>query len=255
MALLEIARLTVRDLLRRRVLVLLALFAGGMVILSFPLRMLSIGQWQRIIADAGLGATDLSVSLLAILLGATLIAGDLDKKTLYPLLAKPVSRGAFVAGKYVGLVAIVALLSAVMGLGILGVLVISVDRVNPVPVLQAVAGIIASGATMAGVALMFSCFTSTTLAGIFSLAIALVGHLTSDLAYFGSKTPILVPRLFMIAFARILPNLEVLNIKDFSSHAQVLPSGDFLTRMAYGAAYSCLCVALGAAIFSRRDLK
>jgi Cu-processing system permease protein len=250
----EIVRLTIRDLLRRRVLVLLALFAGSMVILSFPLRELSIGQWRRIITDAGLGATDLSVSLMAILLGATLIAGDLDRKTLYPLLAKPVSRGAFVAGKYVGLVAIIALLSSVMGLGTLGVLAASHES-NFIPVLQSVAGIIVSGATMAGVALMFSCFTSTTLAGIFSLSIALVGHLTSDLAYFGSKTPVLIPRLFMIAFAKILPNLEVLNLKDFATNAQILPSGDFFTRMAYGAAYACLCVALGAAIFSRRDLK
>src|SRR5277367_198634 len=112
MALFQIAKLTIRDLIRRRVLVLLALFAGGMVMLSYPLQMLSIGQWQRIVTDVGLAAADLSVSLLAILLGATLIAGDLDKRTLYPLLAKPVSRGTFVAGKYLGLLAIIVLLSS-----------------------------------------------------------------------------------------------------------------------------------------------
>jgi len=251
---LEIAQLTIRDLLRRRVLVLLVLFAGGMVILSFPLRVLSIGQWQRIITDVGLGATDLSVSLLAVLLGSSLIAGDLDKRTLYPLLAKPVSRGSFVAGKYLGLIAIISLLSVGMGLGTLAVLA-AAHETNLLPVLQAVAGIIMSGATMAGVALMFSCFTSTTLAGIFSLSIALVGHLTSDLAYFGIKTPALAPRLFMIAFAKILPNLEALNLKDFATNAQMVSAGDFGIRMGYGLAYATLCVALGAIIFARRDLK
>ncbi len=254
MAILQIAQLTIRDLIRRRVLVLLALFAGGMVMLSYPLQMLSIGQWQRIVTDVGLAAADLSVSLLAILLGATLIAGDLDKRTLYPLLAKPVSRGAFVTGKYLGLLAIIVLLSSLMGLGTLGVLAVSRES-NHVPLLQGIAGVMVSGATMAGVALMFSCFTSATLAGIFSLAIAFVGHLTNDLAYFGSKTPAAVPRWFMIVFAKILPNLEALNLKSFATTAQVLPMGDFLTRMAYGSAYACLCVLLGASIFSRRDLK
>jgi len=254
MTTLEIAGLTVRDLVRRRVLVLLALFAGGMVLLSFPLRILSIGHWTRIISDVGLAATDLSITLLAVLLGSSLVAGDLDKKTLYPLLAKPVSRGAFVAGKFVGLLAIIALLATAMVAGTLGVLFIAREG-NLLPVLQSLGGIIATGATMAGVALFFSCFTSTTLAGIFALSIALTGHLTSQLAYFGTKTPALLPSLFMSAFARILPNLEVLNLKDFATHEQTIPAGDFLTRMAYGGAYACLCVLAGAAIFSRRDLK
>jgi ABC-type transport system involved in multi-copper enzyme maturation permease subunit len=254
MAVIEIAQLTVRDLLRRRVLVLLALFCGGMVAVSFPLRVLSIGQWQRIITDVGLGATDLSVSLLAMLLGSSLIAGDLEKRSLYPLLAKPVSRGSFVAGKYLGLMVIVGLMTAAMGVGTLGVLAAARES-GFVPIVQGVLGIIFSGAVMGGIALMFSCFTSATLAGIFSLSIALAGHLSSDLAYFGSKTPILLPRLFMIGFAKILPHLEALNLKDYASAGTILPSSDVLLRIGYGTAYSILVVSLGAVIFSRRDLK
>src|SRR5262249_20249070 len=146
----EVAQLTVRDLIRRRVLVLLALFAAGMVLLSFPLRVLSIGHWNRIITDVGLAATDLSVTLLAVLLGSSLIAGDLDKKPLYPLLAKPVSRGAFIAGKFIGLLAIIALLAATMVAGTLCVLFVARES-NLLPILQSLGGIIATGATMAGV--------------------------------------------------------------------------------------------------------
>ena len=78
MPILALIKLTAMDLVRRRIFVLLALFAFTMVLLSFFLRDLTIGQWTRLITDVGLGATDLALTLLAIFVGASLIAGDLD---------------------------------------------------------------------------------------------------------------------------------------------------------------------------------
>ena len=88
-----VATLTVRDLLRRRILALLVLFATALILMSYVLRDLTIGQWQRLITDLGLGAIDFSLTLLAIFVGASLVSGDLDRRTALPLLAKPLSRG------------------------------------------------------------------------------------------------------------------------------------------------------------------
>jgi Cu-processing system permease protein len=249
-----VASLTVRDLLRRRVLVVLAIFAVGMILLSFPLRELTIGQWRRLITDVGLGATDLSLTLIAILLGSTLIAGDLDRRTLYPLLAKPISRPAFVIGKFTGLALVVTGLAVGMGAGTLAVLFLARQHHFLMPVVQATGGIIATSLVMGGVTILFSSFTSVTLASTFGLAFGLVGHLTENLDYFASKAENGAGKSLAI-LARALPNLEKLNLKDFASYGEALPAGDFWLRMAYGMAYALVCVVLGSMIFSRRDLK
>jgi ABC-type transport system involved in multi-copper enzyme maturation permease subunit len=185
---LVVARLTVRDLVRRRVLVILALFAVALILLSFPLRTLTIGEWKRLISDVGLGGTDLSLTLIAILLGSTLIAGDLDRRTLYPLLAKPISRSSFVVGKFVGLATVVAGLAMGMCAMTLAMQFLARQDDFAVPILQATGGIIATALMMSGVAIFFSSFTSVTLSATFALALMLVGHLTENLAYFAGRS-------------------------------------------------------------------
>jgi Cu-processing system permease protein len=254
MHVLGVARLTIRDLLRRRVLVVLALFALGMILLSFPLRTLTIGEWQKIITDVGLAATDLSLTLIAILLGASLIAGDLDRRTLYPLLAKPISRQSFVIGKFTGLAILLTGLACCMGAGTLAMLFLARQQNFALPIMEATGGIIATSLVMGGLAILFSSFTSVTLAGTFGLVFSLLGHLTENLAYFASKADNVGGRILGL-IARALPNLEKLNLKDFASYGETLPAHDFLTRMAYGVAYAGVCVTLGAIVFSRRDLK
>jgi Cu-processing system permease protein len=254
MPIIGVARLTIKDLLRRRVLVVLALFGLGMILLSFPLRELTIGQWRRLITDVGLGATDLSLTLIAILLGSTLIAGDLDRRTLYPLLAKPISRQAFVIGKFGGLAVVLTGLACCMGAGTLVMLVLARQHEFVVPILQATGGVIASALVMGGLAIFFSSFTSVTLAGTFGLVLALLGHLTENLAYFANKAGNGGGRILGVV-ARTLPNLEKLNLKDFAAYGEALPAGDFAVRLIYGFAYASICVVLGALVFSRRDLK
>jgi Cu-processing system permease protein len=254
MGTLGVVNLTVRDLLRRRVLVVLALFGLGMILLSFPMRELTIGQWKRLITDVGLAATDLSLTLIAILLGASLIAGDLDRRTLYPLLSKPISRQAFVIGKFLGLAVVLTVLAVGMCAGTLGMLLMAKQDQYFLPVAQAAGGIVATSLLMGGLAIFFSSFTSVTLAGTFGLALALAGHLTENLAYFAGKVDNVGGKTLGVV-ARALPNLEKLNLKDFAAYGETLPAHDFLSRMAYGLAYAGVCVTLGAIIFSRRDLK
>jgi ABC-type transport system involved in multi-copper enzyme maturation permease subunit len=234
--------------------VILALFAVGMILLSFPLRSLTVGEWKRLITDVGLGATDLSLTLIAILLGSSLIAGDLDRRTLYPLLAKPISRQSFVIGKFMGLAAVLTGLALAMGGGTIGILFLAFQHQFVESVLQGVGGIVASTLVLGGVGILFSSFTSVTLSVAFGLTLALVGHLTGNLAYFASKSEGTGGKVLGIV-VHLLPNLEKLNLKDFAAHSEVVPASDFLIRMAYGLTYALLCVALGAAIFSRRDLK
>ncbi len=249
-----LAALTFRDLLRRRVFVILGLFAGLLVLLSFPLRELTIGQWARLITDVGFGATELSATLVAIFLGATLIAGDLDKRTLYPLLAKPVSRVHFVLGKFAGLAMVAVLLTTTMALGTASMLFLARQHLAGASLLQ-VASMVALQACLCGsIVILFSCFTSSTLAATFALPIVFLGHMLENLSFFAHRSHTALAKL-VLAAAQVLPNLEKLNLKTLAARQQAIPWTDFFARVGYGAAYIVALVALGAAIFSRRDLK
>ncbi|MHB8418927.1 MAG: ABC transporter permease [Myxococcales bacterium] len=251
---LVVAVLTARDLVRRRIFAILVVFAGAMVLLSLPLSQLTIGQWRRLITDVGLGCSDLSLMLIAVVLGASLIAGDLDRRTLYPLLAKPISRGAFVVGKYVGLGFVLLAFAGIMGFGTEAMLWIAHQHGSQ-PVVQATIGIAVSALVVGATAILFSSFTSTTLAGIFSLAVALAGHLTDNLAYFGDRSHAPFVRTFMVGASKVLPNLERLNLKILAAHGTTLPWNDLALRSGYGLAYSAVLVILGSIAFAYRDLK
>ncbi len=251
-----VAGVTARDLIRRRVFIILALFAGLLILLSFPLRQLTIGQWARIITDVGFGATELSTTALAILLGATLIAGDLERRTLYPLLTKPIGRSSFVTGKFIGLALILIALTLVMALGVVAMLVLAHpdSYVDKAALVQVTAAIALHACVCGAIALMFSCFTSTTLAATFGLSLWFLGHTVGSLVYFAKKSGTPSAKVVVLV-ARLLPDLEKLNLKSQATHAQAIPWNDLGIRATYGIAYAVAAVSLGAAVFSRRDLK
>jgi len=253
---LPVSALTIRDLFRRRIFVILWLFGGLLVLLSFPLRQLTIGQWARLITDVGFGATDLCATFLAIFLGATLVAGDLDRRTLYPLLAKPLGRPAFVVGKFLGLATVLAALIATMTVGIVAMLLLARQKLaletGAIP--QTAFAMMLHAWLCGGLALMFSSFTSVTLSAIFGFAVALLGHTLDNLVYFAEKSHSATGKI-LLGVTKILPNLSLLDLKTLAAHQKTIPWGDLLARSGYALAYTAALVALGAAIFSRRDLK
>jgi len=249
-----IAFATVQDLVRRRVFVVLALFVVAMLMLSFPLRQLTIGQWYRLIVDVGLGGTELGATLAGILLGATVVSGDIDRRTILPILAKPINRATFVGGRFAGLVVVILALTASMTLGT--ALSLALARQTAfLPLIQASALIACSAILVSAIAVAFSCVASPTLAGLIGITIALAGHLTDNLAYFGAKAHSATERWLLRGLSHGLPNLEMLNVKGAATRALVLPLGDIGVRVTYAAAYTIVVLALGIAAFGRRDLK
>jgi len=101
---------------------------------------------------------------------------------------------------------------------------------------------------------MFSSFTSVTLSAIFGFAVALLGHTLDNLTYFAEKSHSAAGELLLGA-TKILPNLSMLDLKTLAAHQKMITWGDLLTRGCYAFAYAAALVAVGAAIFSRRDLK
>jgi len=253
MRVLSIAFNTFRENIREKLLYNLLIFALLMIGSSILLTRLALGEWDRLIINLGLSSMSFFGVLIAIFVGISLVSKEIDKKTIYTILSKPVPRYEFLLGKYLGLMITLFVNMAVMVAGLLAVMV----YLNaPVTLLlfEAIGFIFLELVVITAVGLLFSTFTSTTLSAIFTLAIYVVGHLSTDLKQFGAKMDGL-GRAVLNAIYYILPNLERFNLKGQVIHKVNVVGTDVLLTTAYGLAYAGLLLVLASIIFQRRDFQ
>ncbi len=252
-----LAWVTVRDALRRKLAVNLLVFAVALVAASFILSTLTFGEQYRIIVDIALSAMEVFGTLIAVFLGASLVAGDVERRTVFAIVAKPVSRAQYVVGRYLGLVTTTTLNLAVMAVVFVGVLAFytrGLGFLGQTPIAATLLSLALQFAMIAAVAVLFSVFTSGTLAVIFTLSLVVAGHVASDLVRYWPREGALAGWVGKALFVAV-PNLEALNLKEAMVYKDALPVGTTALAFAYGALYCAGAVALAAAVFARRDLR
>ncbi len=252
-----IAAVTFREALRQKLAVNLLVFALALLVASITISDLTFGEQYRIIVDMGLSSMEIFGTLIAVFLGAGLVAGDVQRRTVFPIVAKPVSRAQYVAGRYAGLVATTTLNLAVMAVAFVGVLAFYLRGLGflaETPLLATLGGIVLQLAMIAAVAVLFSTFTTATLAAIFTLSLVVAGHLASDLVRYWSTQGAWAASLGKALYVAV-PNLEALNFKDAMVYKDAVPASTLAPALAYGVLYAAGVVALAAAVFTRRDLR
>lgn len=249
-----LAGTTLRELTRNKLFYNLLIFALLFISASLLLASLSIGQWGRIITDVGLATVELAAVLIASVIGASMLAGEIERRTLYVVLAKPVSRAEFVLGKYAGLLSAVVVNVAVQALAIVAVLRLAGWTPNAAT-WAALLLTLVEAALLASFALLFSAFSTPTLSATFTLAIFAIGHLSDQIAGLGAHAKSRVVQVVSRWCARTLPNLTLLNVKPQA--ANMLPvSGRYVAAAtAYGLAYAAIVLLVAIAVFQRRDLR
>jgi Cu-processing system permease protein len=252
MKVLSIAGITLREALRRKVHVNLLLFGILMVGVSYVVSTLTLGEMHRIISDLGLSSMALIGSLIAVFLGAASVAGDIERRVVYPVVAKPVSRSQYVVGRYLGLSAALLLNLAAMAAALAAILVFDAGsaRVLDAAFWAAVALIGVQLLVVSAVAVLFSAITTTTLAAIFALAITIAGQLTNDMRNLWRGDGAWLGKALWYA----LPNLGSLTANEAVIYHRPLPPAAWLAA-AYGLLYAALAVSLACAVFERRDFR
>lgn len=253
MRVLSIAFNTFRENIREKLLYNLLIFALLMIGSSILLTGLTVGEWDRLIINLGLSSMNFFGVLIAIFVGISLVSKEIDKKTIYTILSKPVPRYEFLLGKYLGLMITLFVNTVVMVAGLLAVMVY-LDAPITLLLFEAIGFIFIELVVITAVGLLFSTFTSTTLSAIFTLAIYVIGHLSTDLVQFGAKMDGL-GRALLNAIYYILPNLERFNLKGHVIHKVNVVGTDVLLTTAYGLAYAGLLLVLASIIFQRRDFQ
>ncbi len=248
---------TFREAVRDRVLYNLVFFALLMMAAAIAVGQISIGIEQTVIVSLGLSAISVIGLLISIFIGVALVSKEMDKRTLYALLAKPVRRWEFLLGKFAGLVLTLAVNTAAMALGLLLVMIYvkhALERSDAV-VLVAVYFILLKLALIVALALLFSCFTTPLLAILFTVGLYIVGLYVQELR----NLPVQVMSPAMSAFTKwlsyVLPNFENFNVMAMAAHGRTVPGALILQNTLYTVVYCTMVLTAAAAVFSRRNLK
>ncbi|MBI3805005.1 MAG: ABC transporter permease [Nitrospirae bacterium] len=253
-----IARNTFKEAVRNKILYSLIFFALVMMGLSLVLDQVTIGQRSKIIKDFGLASINIFGVLIAIVVGISLVYKEIDKRTIYPILAKPVRRSQFLIGKYFGIVLTLAVEVMVMSFFLfflLGIYAAGSGPVFDVGLFEAIAFIFMELAVVAAAAILFSSFSTPFLSGMFTLAIYIIGHLTADLKRLGALSGnLLLERLTALMYY-LLPDLENFNIKGEVVYGLPLESGKIFLGSLYALVYISLLLFLSSVIFQTRDFK
>ena len=248
---------TFREAVRDRVLYNLVFFALLMMAAAIAVGQISIGIEQTVIVSLGLSAISVIGLLISVFIGVALVSKEMDKRTLYALLAKPVRRWEFLLGKFAGLVLTLAVNTAAMALGLLLVMIYVKHSLegSDAAVLVAVYFIWLKLALIVALALLFSCFTTPLLAILFTVGLYIVGLYVQELR----NLPVEVMSPAMAAITRwlsyVLPNFENFNVMALAAHGRAVPGALILQNTLYTVVYCTIVLAAAAAVFSRKNLK
>lgn len=249
---LAVAGNTIKETLRDKILYNLVLFALLLIGMSVFLATLTIGEQARIVKDVGLAAINLVGVIIAVFVGIGLVAREIERRTIYTILARPITRSQFLLGKYLGLAFIIIMNISLMFIMFLGTVWLSQANVSQ-SLFQSVQLMMVESLVIVAVAIFFSTFTSSTLSAMLTLGIYMIGHLTSELKAIVEKTNNPVTEAIMTAVYYLCPNLEWLNMKGQASR-DVAVSGIYqVMATTYGLLYIGLLLAGACILFRRRD--
>lgn len=249
-----IAGNTLRESVRDRVFYSLLIFAVLMLAFSTVLGSITIGDQVKIIKDFGLGAISLFGTLIAIFVGIGLVYKEMEKKTIYVILSKPLARWQFLLGKYIGLSLTLLIEVGVMTIGLLA-LCSSYTGAIPWELFKAIVPIWFELELILAVALMFSTFASPFLSGLLTLSIFIIGHLTQDLRVLVEHTDDKFLKNLSDVLYYSMPNLEKLNFKAAVVHGLVVAPDRLAWALLYAASYTSAIMVLAVLIFRSRDIR
>lgn len=252
-AIAAIAANTVREAVRDRILYALLGFAMLLIGASVALADLSIGQQERLIKDIGLAAISSIGLLMAVFLGVSLVSREVERRTVYTVLSKPIRRYHFVVGKYLGLAATVALNVLVTGAALSSLL--ALHGWWDASVAAALALILVELLVLTAVATLFSSFTTPTLSAIFTVGLFVIGHLTPFFRLVAQGAPSWAARVAAGALYRLLPNLEAFDVKGRVANGEAIGLLEVALAGGYGALYLTAVLALAVVVFERRELR
>ncbi len=247
---------TFREAVRDRILYNLVFFALLLVASAPLLGQISVGVQRVLLINLSLSAISIFGTVISIFLGISLVSKEIERRTLYPVLARPVGRGEFIVGKYLGLAGTLLTNTAAMALGFyltLWGVMRHIGRADA-NVLIAIYFILLQFLVIIGLSLLFSSFSSPVLSALFALCFFVAGTFAADLRSLAHSVH--GPQSWLeLAASYLIPNLASLNVITRVAHDQLISAALVVYNTLYSVLYTVATICGAALIFSRRNLK
>ncbi len=256
-----------RESVRDKVLYNLVAFAILMIGASYLVGQLTAGQDMKIVKDLGLAATSVFGLFIAVFIGIGLVSKEVERRSIYSLLAKPIRRHEFLLGKYLGLVLTLFVNLSAMTVAFYLVLAFTVWTQPPnakvmweapaldPALLKAIVLIFAELAVVTACALFFSSFSSPILSAAFTVGLYVAGHFNADLKHFENVVDSRAAAWLARSLYYLLPNLAPFDVKAAVVHGQPVAAGYVWLTIGYAVVYISALLLGAMVIFARRDFK
>jgi Cu-processing system permease protein len=248
---LGIARYTFVEIFRNKVYYTLLLFAGVLVLSTLLLGALGGEQKNRMILDLGLAGIEIFALVSAVFAAVTLVLEEMESRTLYLVLTRPVARSQFVVGRYLGLVAILTctiLLMAAAHLALLKWIHVPIDKMYALSVLYSWEKIV----VVAALALVFSLFSTSTVSAVtFTLFFWVMGHFSAEILFLAQKASPPLLTVFCDVFYYLAPNFQIMNLRDLPP--DITNAKWLWAAGGYGLTYTGVCLGLTALLFRKKE--
>lgn len=252
-----IALHTFKQSVRDKVLYNLVVFAVLMIAASILFATVSIGLHQIILVNLGLSAIAVFGLFIAIFIGISLIAREIERKTLYNVLSKPVARWEFILGKFLGLFLTLVVNTGIMTIGFYLTLFYQSPHLQKVDLgsLEAIYFILLELALVVGVALLFSCISSPALSALFTFCVFVIGNLLDDLRGFGHQSGSAVMECLTTVVYYMFPNFHDFNVISRVAHGSLVPGRLLVSNSLYALLYAVVLISASIMIFEEREFQ
>jgi Cu-processing system permease protein len=249
-----IAQNTFREAIRDRVIAGLVIAGIVLLVLTRVASPLAMGEGLRLTVDLGLSGVTLLGLLAILMVGTNLVAKEIERRTVFNLLSRPIGRPVFLLGKWAGLSAALWVMVGALGLA-LWLLLVGMGRIAYGPALAqalVMAGLELSLVT--AIAVMFSALSTPVLSSLYTLGLVMAGQWSDDLRQFAANAPGSLRSVLEFA-ANLLPNLPLFNMRTLAAAGETTGALHLGLAAAYAVLYCGCVLALGAAAFESRDFK
>ncbi len=243
-----------REARRNRVTLVLAFFAALLLLSTSLITDVTVATFSRVLIDIGLGGMTLILVLLAIFLSTGLLSREIERRTIFMVVSKPVSRGLFLVARLAGNMLTLTSLQLIMG----GLLLLEFWLFKtPItwPVVLAMGMLWFELLVLSALGFLMSSFAGQMTAAFTTVSMFFVGHLSGDIYTLARRSKNEALQLLGKFLYYVLPNLERLNLRSQASYGVVVPNKEWMVSGLYALAYSTVLVSLAIFFFRRRDFR
>ncbi|MDP1829070.1 MAG: ABC transporter permease subunit [Archangium sp.] len=243
-----------RESRRNRVTVVVFLFAFAMIFSATFALEFTVVTFARVITDIGLGVMSLISVFLAIFLSTAMLPREIERRTIFMIMSKPISRSLFVVGRFLGGLLTVTFVTLIMAVLFVGQLLF-----EGAPIVHAhfaaILGVLLEVVVLSAVGFFFATFASQYVAVSSTVGLYFLGHLARDLYALAERSQVTLVKFFGKLAYYVLPNLERLDFKQRATYFDPTTWGELGMATLYSVGYATLVIALACVLFERRDFK